>query len=223
MIDVVLFDLDDTICEYRRPGDAILDVAFDRVGVDPFFTIDAYYAIYDDHVDATGSVDENRERCFAAIADEAGLDPAIGRAVARAYAAERDQANVRFRPGAREAVSFLGEEHALGIVTNGAPDMQAQKLDALGIARSFDVIVHAGYDAPSKPAPDPFHHALRRFDATPERAVHVGDSLSSDVAGAHAAGVQSVWVPVAERDPTPDPMPHYVLESLHDLKEPPWR
>ena len=44
----------------------------------------------------------------------------------------------------------------------------------------------------AKPDPAIFTAALERAGARPEDAVHVGDSLEKDVAGARAAGIRPV-------------------------------
>jgi HAD superfamily hydrolase (TIGR01509 family) len=219
-VDTVLFDLDDTLCEYRRSGRELLSVAFDAHPVEPFFTVEDYYARYGDFSESTDSVEELRTECFAAIADERGHDPDLGRAIADTYTAERDHRNVRFLPGAREAVTALADDHRLGVVTNGAPGMQAKKLAALDLDDTFETVVHAGYDAPAKPDPAPFHAALSTLDGTPERAVHVGNSLASDVAGAQAAGIKTVWLDDGSK---PDPVPDYTLASMDELTNPPWQ
>ena len=41
-VSTVLFDLDGTLCEQRRPSRGVLATAFDRVGVGPFFTVEEY-------------------------------------------------------------------------------------------------------------------------------------------------------------------------------------
>ena len=150
-VETVLFDLDDTLCRYRRTGDELLEVAFERTGLDA-------------------------------------------------------------------ALSAL-EDLPLGVVTNGAPKMQSAKLAGLGLGDAFDVVVHAGYDAPAKPSPAPFREALSALDARPERTYHVGNSLSSDVAGARAAGVGAVWLtgeePAAASDEEPDPNPDPEPEPDH--------
>lgn len=225
MIEAVLFDLDDTVCEYRRSGEELLSVAFERAGVEPFFEVGDYYAVYDEYAAEADGVADNRERCFEAIATGAGRDPEVGRAVAREYADERDHRNVRFRPGARGAIERLGDGHRLGMVTNGAPGMQSRKLDSLGIGDAFEVIVHGGHDAPLKPSPEPFRRALDALSARADRAVHVGNSLEADVAGANAAGLTSVWTPpgAAELAEPAEHVPDHTVGSLHDLHEPPWR
>lgn len=219
-VDAVLFDLDDTLCEYRRTTEELLQLSFERAGVDPLFTVDDYSARYGDFVEETETIRDLRRECFAALADEAGGDPAAGERVADAFSDERDHGDVRPLPGAETAVERLAGEYRLGIVTNGAPEMQVQKLEALPFADAFETVVYAGYDAPSKPDPAPFYRGLDALDATPERSVHVGNSLESDVAGAAAAGVRSVWL--GNGVESPSPTPDYRIESLRELHHPPW-
>ncbi|MFC7175928.1 HAD family hydrolase [Halosegnis marinus] len=220
MYETVLFDIDDTLCTYRRTAAAVLDEAFGTVGVEPYFEASAYHDRYAEFVDDTEDIDDLRRECFAAISADAGRDPDLGRAVADAFAAARDHSNVKPLPGALEAVEALSRDHRVGVVTNGAPAMQRAKLRGLGLADAFETVVHAGYDARAKPHPEPFERALAALDTPAESAIHVGNSLSSDVAGAHAAGVASAWL---DAGTTPDPTPTYTLGSMADLTRPPWR
>ncbi len=218
-VEAVLFDIDGTVLEYRRSTGDLLPIAFEQVGVDPFFTVEEYHSRFSEFAEESEDMLDLRERIFAAFAREEGLDPEVGREVARAYDEERDHGNVRFLPGARDAVETLAGNVPLAAVTNGAPGMQSKKLAALGIHDHFDTVVYAGYDAPPKPEPEPFYHALETLDVPPERAVHVGNSLSSDVAGAKNAGVQAAWLKNGT-DATPeDPQPDYVLESMTELPD----
>ncbi len=217
-LDAVLFDLDDTLCRYRRTGRELLEAAVERTGLEPFVTLEEYHARYPRFVDDSDSMADLRERCFAAIAADEGRDPADGRRLARAYADERDHGNVEPLPGLDDALAAV-EPLPAGVVTNGAPEMQAPKLEALGLDDAFDVVVHAGYDAPSKPDPRPFDVALDALDAGPDRTIHVGNSLSSDVAGARAAGLRSVWIPVDDQAAPDDgrAVPDHTLSSLAEL------
>jgi putative hydrolase of the HAD superfamily len=219
-VDTVLFDIDDTLCEYRRPGSDLLAQAFETVGFEPFFTQLEYHERYNEYADDADTVVDLRESAFADLAAEKGHDPALGRDVASAYAAERDHGDVRFLPGAEAALDAIASEYRVGAVTNGDPGMQGQKLRSLGVADRFETVVHAGYDAPAKPAAEPFHVALDALDATPERAVHVGNSLVSDVPGAQAAGLRAAWL--RQDGQTPDSQPDYVLDSMDELVDPPW-
>jgi len=218
----VLFDLDDTLCAYRRGGGELLSLAFDDVGVDPLFTVADYHAVYPEFVDETEGIRDLRRACFAALAEDVGRDPEVGRAVAAAFADERDHGNVDPLAGAQETVERLADDHRLGLVTNGAPEMQARKLSAIGLDDAFETVVYAGYDVPAKPAPDPFRAALSDLSVPPDRAVHVGNSLSSDVAGGRAAGVETAWLSDGRDDDSIDPIPDYRLDGLPDLVDRPW-
>lgn len=222
MIDAVVFDLDGTICDYRRHGSEVLASAFERVGVEPCFDIGDYYGVYEEYAGVADTVEEQRGVCFEALAESAGRDSAVGRAVADAFAEERDHGDVAFLDGAAEAIEALGADYPLALVTNGAPGMQAQKLEALGIGDAFDVVVHGGHDAPAKPAPEAFDPVLDAFGVEPDRAVHVGNSLRADVAGAKAAGLRTAWLECEPDGDLESHAPDYVLASVGDLLDRPW-
>lgn len=213
--DAVLFDIDGTICEYERTTADMLPLAFDRAGVEPFFEPAEYDARYDEFTEETEDVEELRERCFAAIAREHDRDPELGRAVARAYAAERDHTNVSFLDGARETLDRLASNRPLAAVTNGSPGMQTPKLDALGVD-CFRTVVHAGYETAAKPDPEPFRVALDALDADPERTLYVGNSVETDVVGARNAGIPVALVGRGT-ERTTERAPDYVVDSPREI------
>lgn len=215
--DGILFDLDGTICEYNRTGADILPVAFEAVGVEPFFTAEEYIAQYPSFVDEGEDIETIREEVFRHFASNRGYDPAVGTQIADVYTRERDQSNVSFLPGASEVVRTIPERFPTGIVTNGSPEMQSVKLQALDIDDLFDPIVFAGYDTPAKPDPKPFETALQTLGTRPEKTLYVGDSVGSDVRGARRAGLPVAWI--SDGTKNPDPEPDYVLDTPGDVLE----
>ena len=191
----VTFDLDDTLVNYRRSPGTVLDDAFATVGVDPLFTVEAYVSRFDEFAEWTDSMAELRAECFAALADERGHDPALGREVAAAFAAARDHANVAWCPGAEALLDTLSSAGVpVAVVTNGPRDAQSAKVEAVGLDGRADCVVYAGHDTAAKPDPEPFERALREVGVAPADAVHVGDSRRTDLAGARRAGMRTVWV-----------------------------
>lgn len=220
-VAAVLFDLDDTLCRYERSPGELLGVAADRAGVEQPFPVEAYYRRFEEFADDSDDMAELRERCFVALAAERGHDPGDGRALARAYTAERDPTAVEPLPGAREAVARLGERYRLGLVTNGLRDAQEAKLEAIGLADAFGATVYAGEPAhAAKPDPGPFQAACETLGVAPGETVHVGDS-SPDVAGADAAGLRSVLVTGGDA-PEEGPAPSYRVGEPGALLPPPW-
>lgn len=107
----------------------------------------------------------------------------------------------------------------LGLVTNGAPDTQRSKLQALGIEPYFDAIVVSGELGMAKPDPRVFEAALEQLDVEAGTACHVGDNLHTDVAGANAAGLLSFWINRhGLRRNTSDPEPWAEIATLSDLR-----
>lgn len=55
--------------------------------------------------------------------------------------------------------------------------------------------VFTSEDAKSyKPRKELFEYALKATDLRPEQVVHIGDSLSSDIKGAAAVGIDTIWL-----------------------------
>src|SRR5581483_9447473 len=77
----------------------------------------------------------------------------------------------------------------LGAITNG--NFPFAQLD---VARRFAFVVHAEEVGELKPAPAAFRRALELSGGDPSRWVHVGDGLDTDVEGAQASGMRSVWI-----------------------------
>lgn len=50
-----------------------------------------------------------------------------------------------------------------------------------------------------KPHPGIFEHALGKMNVEPHRVLHIGDSLHSDIGGAHGLGIPACWIDRSER------------------------
>jgi putative hydrolase of the HAD superfamily len=108
----------------------------------------------------------------------------------------------------------LRSRYTLGALTNGNAD-----LTRIGLAPLFDFALHAGAVGASKPQPPMFLEALRRIGGGPEATVHVGDDAVTDVAGARAVGIRTVWVNRRGVSwPGGDP-PDAEIRSLRELTE----
>ena len=89
----------------------------------------------------------------------------------------------------------LGVKNA--IVSNVAEDRvysQRRKVDVLGIAEYFDAIVFSGEFGIHKPDRRIFDHAAKLLGVSNSECVFVGDCPVSDISGALAAGMESVWI-----------------------------
>jgi putative hydrolase of the HAD superfamily len=128
-------------------------------------------------------------------------DEEVAAATAERFAAER-QARQAPYPWSRAVLERLRPRFRVGMITNGAPDLQRLKLMGTGLAERFDPLVVSGDLGIGKPEPAIFLHALAQAGAAPSEAIMVGDSWHRDVLGATAAGLRAVWI-----NPTGAPRP----------------
>lgn len=227
VIDTVSFDLDNTLCRYDRSPGEVLDRAFEDAGVPPLFSVEDYVDVFDEIAETSPDMATLRRRAFETLATAAGGSVDDGRAVADAYTSRRDPTGVDWREGMDDVFDAIRAEYDdVVIVTNGMAEPQSAKLESLGIDDRVDTVVFADGELQRKPAPDPFVAALDAVGTRPTAAVHIGDSLEQDVAGANAAGLTSVWFPdpqwVDETTDRSTISPDIHVTSARELGEVPW-
>ena len=124
------------------------------------------------------------------------------------------------KPGAREAVTRLSGGYRLGVISDtGITPGRAMRryFQERGLMSHFTSLVFSDETGLCKPHPDVFRLALSELGAEPCEAVHVGDLLRTDIAGAKGAGMRAVWVRSPYQDGGSDAEPDYVIDSLHEL------
>ena len=68
-----------------------------------------------------------------------------------------------------------------------------------------------------KPRPEPFELALKALGVMTSDVLHVGDSLTADVAGAAALGIKSAWINRSSRRLPAGPTPSHTADKLTKL------
>jgi len=83
--------------------------------------------------------------------------------------------------------------HKLVVVSNSNGTVRA-KLERVGLAGQFDLVIDSHEERVEKPDPEIFRIALERSGSDAETTLHVGDIYHVDVVGARAAGLQAILV-----------------------------
>lgn len=150
------------------------------------------------------------------------LDGAVLTAAVDAWA-EEERRSFRLYPDVLPALNRLRSSHArIGLITNGAANVQRAKLEATGLIDAFDPLVISGEAGVRKPDPAIFEHALALAGETPEEAWFVGDNLWHDVQAAKDSGLRAAWIDREGVGLDPGwPRPDRVLRSLDDLAQDP--
>lgn len=117
-----------------------------------------------------------------------------------------------------EVLNQLKGQYRLGLLTNGSPDLQQEKLAGVPeLAPYFDQIVISGAFGEGKPSPALFGHVLELLQTQPQEAVMVGDKLTTDIKGALGSGLHSVWINHAGHPVNPDIVPAHTITHLREL------
>jgi HAD superfamily hydrolase (TIGR02253 family) len=105
-------------------------------------------------------------------------------------------------PGAIETIKKLKKKYKVAVVTD-APRLKAwQRLNLMGMDKLFDAVVAYEDTGRRKPDEMPFRAALEQLGVAPGDAVMVGDWYERDIEGAKKIGMKTVLVgkPCGEED-----------------------
>ncbi|WP_025542049.1 HAD family hydrolase [Vibrio parahaemolyticus] len=124
-----------------------------------------------------------------------------------------------FFPGVKEMLTDLRTHYKLVVITNGPIFSQHPKLKATQMDEWVDHIIVGGEEPEEKPAASIFQKALNLVDIKPEEALHIGDSLAADIAGANNMGILSVWVNATGASNPTEITPNFEIRETVELKE----
>jgi HAD superfamily hydrolase (TIGR01549 family) len=226
-IEIVLFDLDDTLHDdtyaYSNAAEEVAREVAAEHGIDALALKAAYIA------EAEGfwhrlSADDLKVKLASLRASMwqsalesvgAGDDPELAKRSAERYNAYRVKYFTLF-PGAIELLRALRERGTkLGIVTNGLSETHREKIALLQISEYFDAIFLSDEVGMVKPDPLLFAHACHTLGGAPARSAMVGDRYDRDIAGALEAGLYTIWLNVrGEELPPGAPPPDATCSSI---------
>lgn len=116
-------------------------------------------------------------------------------------------------PGADEVIRELAKRYPLTIISNGFKEVQYYKFAHSGLAECFAHTIISEEVGINKPQPEIFRIALKMNGVTADEAIMIGDSYSSDIAGAKNAGIDQIWLHNGETDETAT----YIVSQLKDV------
>lgn len=123
----------------------------------------------------------------------------------------------RLMDGCQETLDQLKNQYKLAIITNGPEVSQMAKVKALGMDAFFPVVVVGGAFGKQKPDVSIYHHTAQQLGVQPEECVFIGDTFSTDIFGALAAGMQTVMMCHDRRFVSKLDIP--VVTNWHDIHD----
>ncbi len=217
----ILFDLDDTLFDFRRAEREALKKTLCHFGIDPSEEMLARYSAINlaqwkllEQGKLTRA--EVKVRRYRLLFEEFHL-PFDASEAAKIYENLLGIGHY-FIPGAPGMLQTLSKKYALYIVSNGTAKVQQGRLKSADIERFVKGIFISETVGFNKPSREFFDACFAEIpDLSRESTVIVGDSLSSDILGGKNAGICTVWFnPHGEPNNSPV-QPDFEIKSLEDL------
>lgn len=217
----LLFDADDTLFDYQAAEAHALQVVFAHFQI-PFLPNYAQvYANINHHYwqkfeAGTISLVDLRNVRFHDLLEELNLPPDAD-LFSRVYLTKLGQC-VQLLPGVLETLTILAASHHLALITNGLSSVQRSRLSLSPIGRFFNHVFISEEIGVSKPAAGFFDHVFSHIGQPARSEVLViGDSLSSDITGGAAYGLDTCWFNPHRHPNTLSIQPTYEVQALNAL------
>jgi len=150
---------------------------------------------------------------FALLYDEFGMDGELySRETAYLYT-ERLSQQGQLIDGAEDVLSELSKRYECYIVTNGITEVQRSRMAKTPLEKYIKHSFISQEMGCAKPSPVFFEKVIEYIgDSDKSSYLVIGDSLTSDISGAHNFGIDSVYLSEKESD-----MPTYRINNLYEL------
>ena len=124
-------------------------------------------------------------------------------------------------PGAEDLLARLEKAgYQLYGATNGVTAIQEGRLAHSTIASYFKEVFISEQLQTQKPDPDFFERVGQRIPGfSKDQTLMIGDSLSADIAGGHAAGIATVWYNQDHKENTSQVVPTYEVSNYQEIAD----
>lgn len=206
-VQVIFFDLDDTLCAYWNACKEGLRKTFEELrpeGISaqemthvwatafrkfcPHIKESKWYPHY------LKSGKPTRDELMRLTLAELGIDDKhLASKMGDLYSKHRNS-SLRPFPDTYEALKALSLHYELGVITNGPADVQNQELETLSLKEYFQYILIEGELGVGKPSPFVFEEAERLSGRSKDSILMVGNSYDHDILPAIHSDWQTAWI-----------------------------
>lgn len=221
MYKALLFDVDDTLLDFKKGQHQALSKMFASQGVTMTPAIKADYLAYNhklwqDYESGKIAREDLLAKRFTYIFGELGI-ACDGIEMDQLFRGNLNE-EADLLPGAEQVLTALSKTHPLYIVTNGVAETQKRRLEKADLGRFFEDVFISEETGYQKPMPEFFDFVLQRIPGIePSEMLIIGDSLSADIKGGQLAGLATCWVNPEGLPNTLEEAPTYEIKELSEL------
>ena len=221
MFRTVFLDLDDTLLDFGAAERVAIAKTFSELGIPATQALLRRYSeINQSQWEAFERGEISREtvlvRRFALLFEELGvaLEPVAAEDIYRGYLGVGHY----FVDGAVELLDYLAPKYDLYLASNGVAATQYSRLKSANISHYFKEIFISETTGHHKPERAYFDYCFAHIPGfEPDKALMIGDSLTSDIRGGKNAGIQTCWFNPKHLPRRPELQPDFEIHSLREL------
>lgn len=231
MIKAIFLDVDDTILDFVAFTKETMEIGFREFGLPPYQ--EGMYAVFEQvndplwHQLERGEITREQlfRRRWQGVLDALGFQ-ADGWAFER-YFRERLMRTVHPVEGADALIPWLSARYVLCAASNASAVQQETRLGLAGYLPCFHHLFISERLGAQKPTAEFFARCLEQlnerqmpgveYPIQPREILMVGDSLSSDIRGGAAAGLQTCWFNRFDHKKPDDLAIDHIIRRLDEL------
>lgn len=202
MIKCVIFDLDDTLCDYssaRENAKNLVNNVLDRENILISKFWDEYNAIepklFRKFINNEITKEEYRVKRYSDLLEKKHPKPVEFSNYLNQIYMEEANGNIKFFLDVISTLEKLVEDNILvSVLTNGPSDGQRKKFKVLNLNKYIHQIYISEEINYSKPNVKAFLHVLNDLNLKPEECLMVGDSIGDDIKPSEAVGIKAILI-----------------------------
>jgi putative hydrolase of the HAD superfamily len=124
------------------------------------------------------------------------------------------------KDGVKDTLQELSENYEIGLISNIgiSPGWIVKKVFKIyDIEKYFKLTLFSDETGFYKPKPIMFETALKKLNCKPQNAIHIGDRLDTDIKGAKACNMLTIWLNDSNSPKSEKIQPDYEVDQIYDV------
>ena len=222
MYRLVIFDVDDTLFDYKKGEEYALRSTLNYFGIDYQDDMILFYRkqninAWDSYLNRLCSLENVQEIRINSFLSHYNIN-ADSKKFIKQYSIFDSQRAFLFYD-VNDCINSISKEIIIALSTNASGDKRRKKLKCSPISKRVNRLFSAEEIGYSKPSKEHILYIMSFYNMNPSQTLMVGDTLQTDILGGKNAGVDTCWICRREVASDEAIVPTYTIQSLSHLNK----